>query len=374
MIAAISVGVALIGCGGSSSTSSASKPTVKTRSNVSSGHRHILLSLAGSGVQTAVQAVGMNGYGGSTGAGTTGGTGGGSVPLIGAYVRYSIVSPMLNGPHRAQRDAGIAIGPAGSEPGSGTSGSSGGSGGSGGGIMTDGVYYDEFLGLWAENTTVSPFESKTLLFLDQGKTKPEGFFDTIFPTEWNVFPIIYSSNYEITAGNYAGSHGKYDFTIATSTSGQSTYASTWAGSGTSKGTSAWSPEKYTWENRFDNVDGTWYHDAGTFKGDGSGDSLTENSAGYRWTYHFNADGSGYGKIEGPDAGLPATITWDGHGNVRIVYADGSVDEWNFGDVIYGDGTSGSGTTGSDSAGSSTTGSVTGTTGTVGLMSQKAARK
>ena len=348
--AVVSIGAALIGCGGGGSSASSSKPTTVTRSSVAAGHRHILLSLAGAGVQTAVQAVGMNGYGGgvgTTGSGTSGGgTGGGTstgfagggMPLIGAYVRNSIVVPTTGHPLKPSRmPMTIAVGPTDGEPGSGSTGGS-----TGGDVTTSGIYFDEFLGLWVENTQVSPNESKSFLYLDQAKSSPAGFFDTIYPSTWETFPIVYHSTYQITSGNFAGSHGTYDFTISSPTTGISTYDSSWAGQGTSKGSSSWSPASYTWENRFDNADGSWYHDAGTFYANGSGNSLTENSAGYKWTYHFNADGSGSGTIAGPDAGLPAAIVWDGQGHIRVTYADGTVDEWNFFDVVSSGGTTGSG--------------------------------
>ena len=56
---------------------------------------------------------------------------------------------------------------------------------------------------------------------------------------------------------------------------------------------------------------------------------------------YRADGSGHGRITGPDPGLPATIDWDAQGNTTVVYADGSSEYtpgWGYGDVTPVDST------------------------------------
>jgi hypothetical protein len=75
----------------------------------------------------------------------------------------------------------------------------------------------------------------------------------------------------------------------------------------------------------DGVNNEWSEGTGSFRADGSGGTRLSSSDGYKSDYRYNADGSGHGRITGPDPGLPVSISWDAYGNTMIVYADGSVE-------------------------------------------------
>jgi len=191
-----------------------------------------------------------------------------------------------------------------------------------------GFYYDEWLGLWVfvqGSDTSSKFE----LFEDEEKTKPAGTIVSTWPADPSVYPQRHTYDYEITAGFMAGSKGTSEIVLVSETEGRMTYDHTWAGGWTSEGSAAWDGKQYKWTNQSREPDGTWYRDTGTFAEDGSGTVESENSLGYRSRFTYDADGSGKGVIEGPDDGLPAVITWDAEGNVRIVWADGTVEEYNW---------------------------------------------
>ena len=94
--------------------------------------------------------------------------------------------------------------------------------------------------------------------------------------------------------------------------------STWSGRGDS-----------SWINRTESADGKdWTESAGSWRSDGSGGTRMATSDGYEAIFTFNSDGSGHGRVSGPEAGLPATITWDTQGNDTIRYADGTVERFN----------------------------------------------
>lgn len=308
------VALALTGCGGGGTPTTGVGPSAKTKTNVSNGHKHILTSLAGAGFQRGPQASLANGVASSPK---------GSMPMFGAFIRNSIVAPVLG---IKGRKSAIAIAPV-----DGTVSSPPDSGG--GDIDTPGIYYSDYLGLWVENVIVSPTEARMNLWLDQAKTTSAGSFDSTFPADFTAIPQTYHSTFSITAGPFAGSSGTDDFVIDSFTTGHTNYQANWVGQGSFVGTASWSPSGYTWSNSATSADGSWFKDAGTFNADGSGDTTSQNSAGYKYTYHYAADGSGSGRIEGPDAGLPATIVWDNQGNVTITYADGSTEHWNMWNVI-----------------------------------------
>jgi hypothetical protein len=75
----------------------------------------------------------------------------------------------------------------------------------------------------------------------------------------------------------------------------------------------------------DGANNEWSEGAGSFRADGSGGTWLSSSDGYKSDYRYNADGSGHGRITGPDPGLPVSISWDAFGNTMIVYADGTVE-------------------------------------------------
>jgi hypothetical protein len=291
----------LIGCGGSGSGTGGVAPSALTRQQVRDGLGHTIMALAQSGAMPSA-AVGTSG-------GSTGGYYAG-VPFIGGYVRFS--EPGMG-----------AVG--GSE-----GGSTGGTTGSGGGdepAIT--LYFDEYLGLWAE-TTFTENSMTTQLFEDEAKTKPAGSFAVEYTAG------SYVSTFEITAGTFAGAHGRYVTTFSEDfTSGETRYENTWPTWGSDHGTSTWGPTGTVWEHRSDATDGTWFETTGQFDAEGNGILTGSDSLGFRYRFEYRADGSGSGRVEGPLPGLPCTISWRADGYTRIVWANGEVEIFEPGDVIAG---------------------------------------
>ncbi|HEY0868155.1 MAG TPA: hypothetical protein VGE01_12290 [Fimbriimonas sp.] len=311
------VALALAGCGGGGSSKGSKggpPPTEKTRQKVFQVLAGSQMAMMQGGFQSSAQADAMNGAE----------TGRASMMLIGSYVRGLGAQAMLVGRKaRPQDDDG---------------GGSVGGGGSGGDDGTDDdwnpdFYYDEYLGLWVENQ-FGEQEWTTLLWVDEAKTEPAGSFRTIFEGSYDAYPVRYLSVYEITAGTAAGANGRYEVVQTDEANGSMSYESHWPGYGNDEGASTWSTESTTWRSYSSLEDGSWFRHEGTFNADGTGSSTSENSDGYRWTYRYFADGSGEGLIEGPDPGLPAKVTWR-DGKYRIEYADGTVEEWDFGAVSVG---------------------------------------
>ncbi len=334
-IMALAVALIVVGCGGSS-PSKATAPASRTKTVLANGHRHILSSSGMAGIQMqglSTEVNGPSGFGGGVGAGGGPGGGGpaggggfsGGLPMFGGFLRHTVAnSGMGHGMGRlARKSRDVVIGHEGGPDGGPDGG--GGNGGPGGGDF--GPDYDGWLGLY---TTYVATETSftTNLFLDAAKTQPAGSFFVSFPIDTSTFPLIYASTYSITGGQFAGSHGVYKMTMNSETDGAMTYDNVWTGGGTSTGFSSWSAASSSWNNKSTFADGSWFQDQGTYSADGTGSSVTSNSLGYKYTYAFKADGSGSGRIEGPDAGLPATIVWTPKGVVTITYADGTSETFN----------------------------------------------
>lgn len=347
------------GCGGgSSSTTRASSPTQQTRSRLASLQNHQLRALSQSGVQPAALASARNSAfssaptmtvgAGTSGVGVTAGAGGGagssmggaqigSLPLIGAFITNVVsarpaTATAARAAHRARTHH--ATRDSGADP---------------------DFYFDDYLGLWVEETdTATSFTF--LLYLDEAKTQPAGSLQTSFSAS-DAFPQTYESHYNITAGTLQGTHGDYVTVQNADYSGSSTYNDTYQDGWSDSGKSAWNADgSSSWTSRSDGPNQTFYTDSGAFKADGSGTDHSASSDGYITDYVYHADGSGSGRIQGPDPGLPATMTWDIYGNTTIRYADGSVEYnpgWGYSDgVLVGDGVTS--TTGASSGGTATT--------------------
>lgn len=190
-------------------------------------------------------------------------------------------------------------------------------------------YFDYYLGLWVQ-TSYKAGESRYELFEDEGKAKPAGSIVTTWPTSWETFPQTWKSHYEFTAGFLKGSHGFSENVTNAGWSGSSTYENVYVDGWKDTGKSTWSGRgDSSWINRTESGDGKdWTESAGSWRGDGSGGTRMSTSDGYEAIFTFNSEGSGHGRISGPEAGLPATITWDTQGNVTIRYADGTVERFN----------------------------------------------
>ena len=189
-------------------------------------------------------------------------------------------------------------------------------------------YFDEWLQLWIDVKSTSDVYRQDM-YLDEAKTQPAGFAESIMPADWTVFPIIYSNRYRFDKGPLAVSWGEYLTKSEADGTFASTYENTSSDGSYDKGKSNYDPNgEYTYESQSTLSSGAWTKYIGSYKLDGSGSSLVETSDGYKSTFEFYADGSGKARIEGSDPLLPATITWDAEGNVEIRYADGSVEKFN----------------------------------------------
>lgn len=207
-------------------------------------------------------------------------------------------------------------------------------------------YYDDYLGLWVDimdTATASAYS----LYADQAKTQPAGSITSTFPTD-NTFPQTYTSTYTYTAGAEAGSRGTYTSVYNQDNSGSTSYLDVYTDGGKDQGSSSQTAAgDYTWTGRTDNADKSYTSQRGTFHADGSGSTHSDGSDGYVYDVTYRADGSGHGRIAGPDPGLPATIDWDMQGDTTIVYADGSTEYtpgWGYGNVIVSDSAPGGGGT------------------------------
>lgn len=328
---ALAASVIVLGaCGGGGGTIGGDRaPTQQTRDAVRMTQASGIRAMLSGGGQTFGQAESANGFGG--GGGTTGG-GGFGIPMIGAFMQKVAIDPSFRELRSRNGD-----------PDAGTTG--------GGGILPGDefptFYYDEYLGLWVD-LQITETSISFLLYEDEAKAKTAGSVISQWPSDWRTYPQSYVSTFEFTAGAYAGSHGRYETILESESNGRSSYEAFWKGSH-DVGTSTWSEVGTQWTNRFENAEGYWSQDSGTFRADGSGVTASENSLGYKTHYEYFADGSARGVIEGPDPGLPATITWDSKGHVVVTYADGTSEEWDWwticSDIVEGDvsgGTTGSG--------------------------------
>lgn len=305
------VAVVTAGCGGSGgdfTRGPGGPPTPETRKKIGSLLQLNATGMAQSGVQSAAQA---------DNAGRPGLPG---IGWIGAFVR-----------NQTTAGANLAV-----------SGGDDGSGGAGGG----GFYFDDWLGLWVQ-TEWSDSGVKSDLFEDADRARPAGFFRSEYPLPDSEYPIRWESRYEVTAGAFAGSEGEYLGETASAESGSMRYDGTWDGA-RSYGISSWDSEGSRWENRSNLKDGTWSKDEGSFRSDGSGQTLSETSLGYRIRFTWLSTGGGTGEISGPDPGLPAQIRWGADGQGTITYADGTVEPFSWWVTVTDDPVGGGGSSGGSS--------------------------
>lgn len=227
-------------------------------------------------------------------------------------------------------------------------------------------YYDDYLALWVSiDTTVENYGY--YLFEDQEKTKPAGKFTSTYPTDPNIFPQVYSSEYSITAGVLKGSGGHYETSINSDGSGTSSYSNNLVGIYSDHGSSTWNIDgSSTWTAHSQGSDGSTSDYSGEFSMGGTGHTLSSDSTGHSNEYYYNPDGTGHGTIKGPEPGLPATIEWDNTGTITITWADGTKEvitpSWVEGNTETpppgSDGTSGGGGGTSNGGGSSSGGTTT----------------
>lgn len=302
----------VIGCGGGGGSRVGGAPLAQTRQQIKEGFGRSILSMAQSGAFGGV----VSGTSGST---SGGGFMGGGVPYIGGYVFWSGMGGTTGGTGGGGREVG-------------TGGGTGGSGGSG----TSDLYYDEYLGLWAQYDWTET-TSTTHLYEDEAKTKPAGSFNF----EYDLTFSNYTSTFEITAGNYAGAHGSY-VTAVDGNNISSTYENFWPGWGSDRGEMTWNDTGGTWSNRSDAANGDWWENSGSYSDTGQGTVSGSDSHGFKYRFNYNPDGTGNGRVEGPVAGLPCTIEWLADGSATITWADGTVERIGPADWGFGGGTSGGG--------------------------------
>jgi hypothetical protein len=307
----------LIGCGGgggSNSGPTGTAPNALTRQQVKDGFAQSIIALAQSG---------MGGGSVGTSGGNTGSMGG--VPFVGAFIRQFVPG---TGSWLTRDTTG------------GGTGSTNGSTTSGGGEPPE-LYFDEYLGLWVQ-WTESGNTFSTNLFEDQEKTKPAGSFVNTF-TENGSF----TSTFAITAGPFAGAQGVYETVVANDgESGETTYDNTWPTWGHDEGSASWNANgSSNWQHRSELPNDSWFESNGSFRANGSGSASGSDSRGYHYSFTYNPDGSGRGRVEGPDAGLPCTLEWNSSGVTKITWADGSVETYDPNEWFEEGGTSG-GNTGS----------------------------
>lgn len=347
LLASVALIVALIACGGEGNH----QFSAATRS-VQRIQRLSFLSMGNSGLFMPGFWYGGGAGGGTTGSGTSGGGGGGGYSM-GGFVR-NFFAP----------GGGARAVPGGA-------GTSGGTVGGGGGTGNEYFYYDEWLQLWVQSQWTETTYSN-LFYIDQAKTQPAGHMTSTFADNWETYPQVYTSEYEFTAGTQSGAHGTYNCTQSSISEGNMSYSNVYADGSHDQGSSNWSDTGSHWEGRWDSATGTtWFEDSGSWTADGHGTYSCSNSDGWSADWTYNPDFSGSAHFEGPDALLPADLTWTADGHYHIVYADGSTEDWTWEDIWgeSGVGTSGStggvGTTGSATSGEGGTGEGTTGVGTTG---------
>ena len=263
----------LVGCGGSGPgpVTSRSKPTAKTKSTVS---KH-MAGYAG-GAFTASAGSNLGGFGGH--------------PLV--------------------KRRGVT---------------SGGGGYGGGGDAPD--YFDDYLQLYVHSEfTATSFT--TTYFEDAAHTLPAGQSTTTFDfTSGQSIHLTIS----ITKGPFAGTSGKFD-QVFTDTSFESSYDNSNPVDGRYYGSFSGTmglTTTCTGESHYIAISGYRQDQSYVYRPDGSSEYVASDSDGYKSVFDFNADGSGHGKIEGPDPGLPANVKWDKTGTGTITWADGSETPFQF---------------------------------------------
>ncbi len=283
-ITAMIVAIGIIGCGGSSTGGNAA-PTARTKSNV------------------AQHFSGMRGFqsGMALGAG-----------------------PTANRSRMKSRS---------SEEGS-TNGGSVGGGGGGIDLPPPSIFFDSWTELWVKYN--EPQGEGALFsadyFEDEAASKPAGRLAYAGDgTNW-------SFTFDITKGPKTGLTGrgtatwangltssKYDWFIP----GEGTYTSD------TKVTEDPVTNVFTYsaKSSYENADKS-YSMRTESSNNAAGDFVytTSDSLNYSSTFTWKGDGTGMGSINGPDAGLPATLNWNQNGDGQIRWADGSVTNftgWDF---------------------------------------------
>lgn len=311
-LAAMASTLALISCGGGGGGGSSQLSS--TGRAVQNVQRLSVLSMANSGIAIAPFMLSGHGGGGGT-TGTTGGGGfvGGGVPSLGFFFRDFGGPGGLAAMSRTRGEDG----------GGATTGTNGG--------PQDSFYYDEWLQLWVDiEWTETNFNIH--FYQDEAGTLPAGHVSSSYTGDWGNFPQIYHNEYEFTAGPLAGSHGSYDCIQTSWSEGNMVYEETYADGSKYEGESQWTNETSTWSSRWDGPNNVgWFQDNGTWSMDGSGTYSCSNSEGWSSTWNYNSDWSGSAHFEGPDPKLPADMTWTSDGHYKVVYADGSVEEWSWED-------------------------------------------
>ena len=274
-LTAMIVAIGIIGCGGSS-TGGTAAPTARTKSNVA---QHFL---------------GMRGFQSGLAIGS---------------------GPTANKSRMKSR---------GSEDGS--TGGGGAGGGGGNELPPPNISFDSWTELWVKYNAPqgeAGFFSADY-FEDEACTKPAG------KLAYTGDSSNWSFTLDISKGPKAGLTGrgsascingltssKYDWFIP----GEGTYTSD-KKVGLDPVTSVFT---YSGTSSYESADKSYSMQTET-SSNAAGDFVykTSDSLNYSSTFTWKGDGTGMGSINGPDAGLPATLNWSQNGDGQIRWADGSI--------------------------------------------------
>lgn len=226
-----------------------------------------------------------------------------------------------------------------------------------------GLYFDEWLGLWAVSESQET-SFTTNYFLDEALTLPAG--SSVSSWTNSDAESTGTSQVDITAGPSAGYKlrseytfnnlvfsGSYSSLVDHPVHGHSEDSGVWNADGSGSYDSLWSKGADFFEHH------------GVWRADGSWSNSSSGSDGYGMVLNGLADGSGTGSLTGHDPLLPATIVWNTQGQGVITWADGSTTEFSWYGIAGEPGVTDGGD-GSGSGGSSDGDSGGGTGGSTGL--------
>lgn len=213
--------------------------------------------------------------------------------------------------------------------------SGGGSNGEGGWEGDPGFWYDEWLELWVEAEEGSSGWTFRL-YEDEQKTLPAGQIVSEFPEDQASYPQTSRHSYQILRGPYQGAQGQYEFVQDSEKAGRYSYEDVRPDGGRTDGRSTYGDGSSAWESRSVEADGYWCTSSGHWRDGSDSTSDSRDSAGYRAQFTHRPDGSGEARLEGPEARLPATMTWTADGRGRVEWADGTVEEFRWDDVVSSD--------------------------------------
>ncbi|MFY8052836.1 MAG: hypothetical protein ACOVP2_09485, partial [Armatimonadaceae bacterium] len=138
-------------------------------------------------------------------------------------------------------------------------------------------YYDEWLQLWVD-VKMTPELYRQDMYIDEAKSEPAGFAESVMPTDWTIFPIVFSHRYRFDKGPLAVASGEYITESEADGTYRSNYESRSSDGTVDKGFSTYvATGDYTYSSSTTLASGEWSKYTGTYRMDGSGSSLVETS-------------------------------------------------------------------------------------------------